>query len=82
MEFLKEADQRLNGKLNNTFGEAIEHYTISRDRLKALMEICPKREKADWTTTFASPEGAALVREAYESESKGRECLEQISAAL
>lgn len=82
VEFLKEAKTRLNGKLSNTFDEAIEHYTISRDRLKKLYEIRPKHEKADWITTFASAEGAALVREAHAAESKGLECLRQISAAL
>ena len=82
VEFLKEAKTRLNGKLDSIFDEAIEQYTISRDRLMTLYEIRPKRENADWATTFASAEGAALVREAYEAESKGLECLRQISAAL
>jgi hypothetical protein len=82
VEFLKEAKIRLDGKCNSIFGEAIEYYTISRDRLKKLKEICPERENADWTTKFASPEGAVLVREAYEAESKGLECLRQISANL
>ena len=80
--FLKEAKTRLNGKLDNTFDEAIEHYTISRNRLKKLYEIRPKHEKADWTTTFASAEGAALVRDVYDAESKGLECLRQISDNL
>jgi hypothetical protein len=82
VEFLKEASMRLDGKCNSIFGEAIEYYTISRDSLKALMEICPEREKQDWKTKFASPEGAVLVREAYEAEGKGLECLRQISADL
>ncbi|MBM3240173.1 hypothetical protein FJZ31_28140 [Candidatus Poribacteria bacterium] len=82
VEFLKEAKIRLDGKCNNIFGEAIEYYTISRDSLKRLKEICPERENADWKTKFASREGAALVREVYEAENKGLGCLKQISTRL
>lgn len=82
VKFLKEAKMRLDGKLNDVFDEAIEHYTVSRDRLKSLKEVAPKREKADWKTTFASSESATLIREAHEAETKGQECLKRISDAL
>jgi hypothetical protein len=48
-----------------------------------LAELYPERPDGwDWTTTFASPEGAALIREAAEAERKGIACLRRIAKAI
>jgi hypothetical protein len=60
---------------------AAAHYAVVRDRLRALLEMHPERKKPDWQATFASPEGAALVREASAAEHKGVACLREIVAA-
>jgi hypothetical protein len=83
VEFLGEAKTRLPGRCDAAFNEAIEHYSFVRDRLRALAELHPERPDGwDWQTTFASPEGAALVREAAGAERKGMACLKQIARAL
>jgi hypothetical protein len=58
-------------------------YGIVRDKLRALAELQPDRLKeTDWTTTFASPEGARPIREAAQAERKGVACARQIAEAL
>lgn len=80
--FLKEAKGRLSGRCDATFDEAVAHYDAVCNKLKALVELHPAREKPDWQSTFASPEAAALVREAGAAERKGLECLRRIASAL
>ena len=82
VEFLQEAKKRLPGRCDAAFDDAADHYALVRDRLRALSEMHPEREKPDWQTTFASPEGAVLVREAAAAEREGVRCLERIVAAL
>jgi hypothetical protein len=83
VEFLGEAKARVPGRCDAAFEEAIGHYCIVRDKLHALAQLHPERPGGwDWTTTFASPEGAALVREAAEAERQGIDCLTQIASAL
>jgi len=80
VEFLKEAKERLPGRCNSAFDEAASHYAVVRDELRALLEMHPDRgpDKWDWQTTFASPEGATLVREAGAAERKGVDSLRRI----
>ena len=93
VEFLQEAKARLPGVpdaaacraavCRAAFDSAIAHYTLVRDRLRALSTLHPERPgKWDYTTTFASPEGAQLVREAGEAERQGVASLRQIAANL
>jgi hypothetical protein len=83
VEFLAEAKARLPGPCDAAFDEAAGHYTTVRDKLRALAELHPERsDRTDWTTTFASSEGARLVREAAQAERKGIACLKQIAKAL
>jgi hypothetical protein len=83
VEFLKEAQVRLPGKCDASFDEAVGHYTVVRDKLRALAELYPERPDGwDWQTTFASPEGAQLVREAGEAERQGVAGLRQMVSNL
>jgi hypothetical protein len=83
VEFLLAAKARLPGMCDAVFDKAVEHYGIVRDRLRALAELHPERPDGwDWTTTFASPEGTQLVREAAEAERKGVACLKEVARAL
>jgi hypothetical protein len=82
VEFLKDARERLPGRCDAAFDDAGAHYALVRDKLQALLEMHPEREKWDWETTFASPEGAFLLREAGAAECRGVECLKQITGAL
>ncbi len=83
VEFLREAKARLSGVCDVAFDDAIEHYAVVRDRLRALSALHPERPDGwDWQTTFASLEGAHLVREAAEAERQGIAALRRIVAAL
>jgi len=84
VEFLREAKGRLAGRCDAAFDEAAAHYAVVRDRLRALLEMHPEREgkELDWTTTFQSADGAALVRDAAEAETQGVACLRRIAEAL
>ena len=79
VEFLQEARRRLPGACDAAFDAAIEHYAVVRAKLRALAELYPERpDKWDWQTTFASHEGAQLVREAGEAERQGVAGLKRI----
>ncbi|MCU0522962.1 MAG: BtrH N-terminal domain-containing protein [Anaerolineae bacterium] len=83
VEFLAEAKERLPGRRDSAFDDAIAHYTVVRDRLRSLSEMHPERpDKWDWQTTFASPDGAQLVREAAQAESQAVACLRRIVSSL
>ena len=83
VEFLKEAKGRLPGRCDPAFDEAIAHYTVVRDRLKALSDTCPMpKEGWDSQTRTKSAEAAALVRGAGAAERRGVEALKRIAAAL
>jgi hypothetical protein len=83
VEFLVKAKARLPGACDVALDDAAGHYALVRDKLRTLADLHPDREKAtDWATTFASPEGAQLVREAAEAERAAVACLKQIVQAL
>ena len=83
VEFLQEAKRRLPGRCDAVFDEAAAHYAVVGDKLRALSELYPERPDGwDWQTTFASPEGAQLVREAAQSESESVDCLRRIVEGL
>ena len=82
VEFLQEARRRLPGRCDAEFGEAIRHYTVVRDRLKALVDLHPERKNRDWTSKLKGPQGAQLVREAAAAERQGLAALKRILAAL
>ena len=83
VEFLQEAKARLPGAPSAAIGAAIAHYAVVRDKLSALSTMHPERPgKWDYTTIFASPEGAKLVREAADAERQGVLDLKQIVANL
>jgi hypothetical protein len=79
VEFLEEARMRLSGRCDAAFDDAIGHYTTVRNKLRALTELYPERPDGwDWQTTFASPEGAQLIREAAVTEKLGVACLHRV----
>jgi len=83
VEFLEEAKGRLPGRCDAAFDEAVSHYTVVRDRLKALSDMCPMpKEGWDPQTRVKSSEGAALVRQARDAERAGIEALKRIAAGL
>ncbi len=83
VEFLREAKGRLPGRCDAAFDEAAGHYAAARDKLRALSELYPERpDEWEWQTTFASSEGAQLVREAAQQETQGVACLRRIVDAL
>jgi hypothetical protein len=83
VDFLQEAKGRLPGTCDAAFDEATGHYAAACDKLRALSELYPERpEEWEWTTTFASAEGAQLVREAAQAETQGVACLRRIREAL
>ncbi len=88
VEFLQEVKARLLGICDATacraaFDAAIAHYGVVRDKLRALSTMHPERPgKWDYTTTFASSEGAQLVRQAADAERQGVASLKQIVANL
>ena len=78
--FLQEAKERLTGEADSLFDEALEHYTVVRDKLKAVRELHPFRHGEEGKVQ--SPEAAALVREASEAETKGLEVLQRVLEAI
>ena len=82
VEFLREAKERLPGRCDAAFDEAIAHYADVRDRLDAVVALHPERENADWSTPLQSQEAADLVRRAGEAESRGMAALDAIVASL
>lgn len=82
VDFLAEARERLPGRCDKAFDAASVHYSTVRDKLKGLLDLHPQREDQDWQSTFASPNGATLVREAGAAEREGLECLRRIAATL
>ncbi|MDP6438003.1 MAG: hypothetical protein QGH74_00035 [Candidatus Brocadiia bacterium] len=80
--FLAEAKQRLGGRADSLFDEAIAHYTTVHSRLKAVSELHPFRMDVDEKEQLHSPEAAALVREAGAAERKGLESLQKLLDAV
>jgi hypothetical protein len=80
--FLQEAQERLPIHSRAPLREAEAHYTVVRDKLHALSEMHPERHETDWQSTFTSPSGAALVREAADAERKGVVSLGKVVESL
>jgi len=78
--FLQEAKERLTGEADSLFHEALEHYTVVRDKLKAVSELHPFRHGDEGNVQ--SPEAAGLVSEASDAEEKGLAVLEQLVEAI
>ena len=81
--FLAEAQKRLSGKADGAFDEAVKHYTVVRDRLKAVAERhpFPFGVKIDETKNLKDTEAAKHVRAAA-AERQGLAALKKIAAAL
>jgi len=75
--FLREAKERLPGKADDLFDEAIGHYAIVASRLKALSELLPF-EHGHEDEDVTSSEGAALVRGAASAEREGLVALQRL----
>jgi hypothetical protein len=84
VEFCREARDRLPGRCDAAFDQAADRYTAVCQKLKALIQLLPPRDKPNWgpDSTFSSLEGAALVREIGTLDSQGLVALEQIVQAL
>jgi hypothetical protein len=82
--FCVEAAHRLPGRCDAALNRAAEQYAAVCDKLKALVELHPPRDKPDWgpDSTFSSPAAAALVREIGTLDGKGLASLEQIVSTL
>jgi hypothetical protein len=83
-EFFAEAKQRLPGRCDDAFDRATEQYNTICAQLESVIELHPEREQPNWgpDSTFASPEAAALVRQAGEADAEGLNCLRAIVSAL
>ncbi|MGD8240438.1 MAG: hypothetical protein PVH68_17925, partial [Armatimonadota bacterium] len=82
VEFLREAKERLPGRADAAFSEAIGHYTVVRDKLESVPGLSPARERANWKDMLKSPEAARALREAGAAERRGLRALARILAAL
>jgi hypothetical protein len=82
--FFQEAKARLPGRCDALFDEAAAHYVTVCEKLRALIELHPPREKPDWgpDSTFASAAAAAIVREAGSIDRQALACLQRIVTAL
>jgi len=76
--FLDEVRSRQPGRCDALLVQAAAHYATVCEKFRALIELHPGREKPDWQSTFASPEAAAIVREAGVADGKGLGCLRGI----
>lgn len=81
--FLKEAKERLPGKADALFDEAIEHYSVVHAKVRAVRDLHPfQGTDVSAKKNVKSPESAALLREAGAAEGKGMETLQKIVEAL
>ncbi len=80
--FLAEARNRLPGKADALFIEAISHYSNVAARLRKLSELYPFEFEGGGDEQIKDPQAAELVREAGEAERRGLEVLGRIVEAL
>lgn len=80
--FLKEAKERLSGRADAPFDEAIGHYSVVHAKLEALSELHPFEFGSGEEEQLKSPEGAALVREAAAAEREGLAVLRRLLECL
>jgi hypothetical protein len=79
--FLQEAKERLPGRADSLFDEAIGHFETVRDRLAAVSELYPFQPPPDGEHV-RNPEAAALLREAGSAEKAGLAVAEKLVAVL
>ena len=60
--------------------KAAAEYNNAREKLSALLELHPPREKPNWgpDSTFTSPEAAQIAREAGGADARGLSILSEI----
>jgi hypothetical protein len=82
--FLKDVNAIIPNKNHALIDEAIVHYEVVCENLRALIDLHPPREKPDWDSdsTFTSGEAAAIVREAGAADNRGLSMLQEIIDAL
>ena len=81
--FLQEAQDRLPSNSRAPLRDAEAHYTVVRNKLRALAQLHPEGPgNADWTSNLHSPGGATLVREAAAAERKGVGSLRDVLETL
>jgi len=78
--FLREAKERLRGRADGLFDEALARYEVVAAKLQALHELHPFADPCEERTR--SDEGAALIREAGAAEALGFPVLARIAGAL
>jgi DNA-binding CsgD family transcriptional regulator len=82
--FLQEAKERLAGRADSLFDEAIGHFETVRDRLAAVTELYPFQPPPAGVEreSVQSSEAAALLREAGSAEKAGLAVAEKLVATL
>jgi hypothetical protein len=82
VSFLRQAKQRLAGRADAAFDEAMLHYAAVHSGLKALEALAPFHVPEGEGERFQSAEAAALLRGAKASEERGLEALAEVRDAL
>ena len=85
VEFLREAKERLVGRADPIFDEAISHYTVVADRLRKVSELYPWSPiggGAVIPVDDACGKAVALLKDAREAEAAGLVRLGMIAAVL
>ncbi len=80
--FLREAKDRLAGKADGAFDEAIGHYSVVADKLKSAHDLHPFFHDDKEDEPAPSADAAELVRAAGAAESEGLIALRKIVGAL
>jgi len=81
VEFLREARERLSGRADDLFAEAIEHYEAVHAALKAVVERIPFEAETEGQTV-QDVEAAQLLREAGATEQRALNILRRLRDAL
>jgi len=84
VKFVDEIKPQLSEKCAAPCDEAAVQYGSVCDKLRALIDLHPPREKPNWgqDSTFSSPEASEIVRTAGEADSQGLVCLQDIIDTL
>ncbi len=83
VEFLKEARERLAGRCDALFDEAIEHYSAVAAGLDRINEMRPfNGPKNGFEGKFTDPESAAIIRKAGAAEKNGIAALGNLAHGL
>ena len=83
VEFLREAKERLGGRCDGAFDEAIEHYGTVASALEKVNEMRPWHGPADgFESKLTDPESAGILRGAGEAEAKALAALAKVAEGL